>query len=367
MANLAEMINAFLGRFLGEDRRKLFIAFLYRAKYNSKNLLRKKEKYTTEHFADVSLLNRKSFASKEIYRGNCFYGTGENLRIYSGATKCLKACIEHGVYFGDYVNFKELDKSGLPALITFGPKRVEHIKAKSKVPTICIGPYVAYAEPLLTIQQTSYMKSLFGKTLLVFPSHSIDTMGVYYDVEDFINRINEEKNANDIDTVLICLYYKDVERELVSKYRDAGFKVVTAGYREDMSFLSRLRSIINISDLTLSNSVGTHIGYCAYLGKPHKVIVQDISCEARSILDKRDLEATLSSEREKEQREVAQTFSRFTPCLTIEQEKVLNKYWGFDQVRSRSELRELFQLCETAYKAGRNNRQEVFAELLKTF
>ena len=363
--NLKDAINTLFSRLVGEDRRKYLIASAYRKKYNLKNLFRENEKYTNERFADIGILNQKSFASKEIYRGNCFYGAGESLRIYSGVTMCLKACIEHGVYFGDYTNTKELNESGLPALITFGSKRVEHIKAKS-VPTVCIGPYIAYADPLLTTQQESYVRSLFGKTLLVFPSHSIDTMGVYYDVDSFIDCINAEKEANGIDTVLICLYYKDAKRELVSKYLDVGYKVVTAGCKEDRTFLSRLRSIIDISDLTLSNSVGTHIGYCAYLGKPHKVITQEIMCESKSIIDKRDLEVIFSSEKEKEQREVAQAFSEFTSSLTIEQERILKKYWGFDQVKTRSDLREIFQLCEIAYKADRNKRQEVFAELIKT-
>ena len=52
--------------------------------------------------------------------------------------------------------------------------------------------------------------------------------------------------------------------------------VVTAGYIMDPLFLSRLKSIIQLSDLTMSNNVGTHLGYCIYLNKPHWIVRQKI-------------------------------------------------------------------------------------------
>ena len=65
--------------------------------------------------------------SKEVYRGNAFYGIGRVLREYCGAPHSLKACVEHGVYFGSYVSNAELERSDLPALVTFGDARFNHI------------------------------------------------------------------------------------------------------------------------------------------------------------------------------------------------------------------------------------------------
>lgn len=48
--------------------------------------------------------------------------------------------------------------------------------------------------------------------------------------------------------------------------------MTTAGHQLDINFLNRLKTIILLSDYTCSNSIGTHTGYCVYLGKPHLVI-----------------------------------------------------------------------------------------------
>ena len=65
------------------------------------------------------------------------------------------------------------------------------------------------------------------------------------------------------------LYYQDILNGDAAIFEDAGFVVVTCGYREDCHFLERQRTLIKLADFTMSNSIGTHVGYCVYMGKPH--------------------------------------------------------------------------------------------------
>lgn len=76
---------------------------------------------------------------------------------------------------------------------------------------------------------------------------------------------------------LIYLYWKDAVLGKDKEYMDNGFTIVTAGYQSDFRFLKRLKTFIKLSDFTMSNAVGTHVGYCVVLDKPHYIFSQKIS------------------------------------------------------------------------------------------
>lgn len=62
--------------------------------------------------------------------------------------------------------------------------------------------------------------------------------------------------------ILSRYYIKQIQRISKKKY-----EVVTAGHYYDYNFLPRLRSIIETSDITMSNNLGSHLGQCIYLNK----------------------------------------------------------------------------------------------------
>ena len=165
--------------------------------------------------------------SRGVYRGNCFYGAAYWMQHYACVETTIKACIEHGVYFGNYVNDAELDKSGLPCLVTFGPSRVVHVSEISSVPTIPVGPYIAYASDYLSTDEARVLKAELGKVLLVFPSHSVDRVEISFETSSLINEIKRTATTNRIDRVLICLYYRDILNGAAKVYEQQGFTVVT--------------------------------------------------------------------------------------------------------------------------------------------
>lgn len=308
----------------------------------------------------ATMASKVSF-SKEVYRGNALYGIGRVLREYCGAPHPLKACVEHGVYFGNYVSDAELEGSDLPALVTFGDARFNHIRSVSTVPVCRIGPYIAYARGFLDARRIAETRAKLGKTLLVFPSHSIDFVGKRFDVDDFIAEIERVKSRMQVKTVLVSLYYRDALDGAASAYEDAGFVVVTNGYREDEAFLDRLKTFIELSDFTMSNSVGTHVGYSVYLGKPHYLYEQSCVQVAATKTDAAEYENDYAESSRVEKSDVSRAFSHCSETITSEQWEVCEKYWGLSHVLQKEEMRVLFDACERAFESRPSDRQRALA------
>ena len=55
----------------------------------------------------------------ELYRGNLFYGIEDSIKNYANFDGNIKACIEHGVYFGNTVFDAETNYSGFNAILTY--------------------------------------------------------------------------------------------------------------------------------------------------------------------------------------------------------------------------------------------------------
>lgn len=198
--------------------------------------------------------------------------------------KNLEVHFEHGIYLGNYIS-KDFLISFPKKIITFGDERKKHISLVSQKKVTAIGPYILYAKSLLNDTEINKIKSEIGRVLLVFPSHSVKDLEVEYNYSVFNNKILEEKV--NYDTVLVCLYYLDAQNQkVVSNYQELGCTIVCAGHKYDQNFLSRLRSIIELSDFTISNSMGTHISYCYALGKNHRIFNQNIYYEGKNVKEK---------------------------------------------------------------------------------
>lgn len=364
LSNIRDFVNRTSRYLLSEPLRKKVVEAYYAGRAMHLNRNSTFAPHTGNDLIDRRLtLGYRIKCSRGVYRGNCFYGAAYWMQRYAGVKTALKACVEHGVYFGNYVNEAELDGSGLPCLITFGPARVSHVAEVSDVPVIPVGPYIAYASDYLSQEETNGIKALLGNTLLVFPSHSVDRVKVRYEIDDLIAEIKRVTAAHSIDSVLVCLYYRDILNGAAEAYEQHEFTVVTAGYREDVLFLSRLRSLIGLADLTMSNGVGTHVGYCAYLGKPHYVYRQEKLFEADGSADAIEFDNPYKKLAEQEKTEVAQAFDSFeNDLLTIN--GVCEKYWGFRNVLANSKMAELIELCDQAYGVSPKDRQSLFRENL---
>lgn len=274
---------------------------------------------------------------------NCF-GIGYCIRQYMGSKqRFIDALAEHGYFFGSYV--QEMEKvSFTKKLLTFGDIRKKHIEAKvDGKDVICIGPYIHYAAPYYDHERFQKEKNKLGKMLLVFFSHSGTGQTVEFDVDYLISKIEEVRSL--FDNVVISLFWSDITPILVKKLTGMGYKIFSSGHRYDYYFLSRQKTIINLADMTMSNSVGTHIGYCTYLGKPHWIIRQHITKKSLNSIGTANIAISERLSKDSANTEELETFykafSEYHSELTSEQKAIASKFFGFNHIKSVEEMKTI--------------------------
>ncbi len=338
---IRDLYNQIFIRLIGDELKRKHVAVaLYNLQAVINYLLFRKQRYF-DPFGFASGKPKNIFLCKEHYRANSFYGIAPSLKKYANYKGKICACIEHGLYLGDYANPREVLSSGLPSVITFSQMRVERIRKYSDVPVIPIGPYIQYVESYYTEKEEQIIKQNFGKTLLVFPEHSSIEASVEFGREDFFKKVEKIKDRDRFKTVIVNLYYRDFDRNFINECEKRGYLFACAGHQNDPLFLSRLKSIINISDYTISMSVGTQVGYCISLKKPHAIL-------GKSNLTYK-IDDNANYERDNDRIFIEKTFSENGGKITSEQTEVCNYYWGLNIKYSDIEMKSIFSNCEKLF------------------
>lgn len=259
----------------------------------------------------------------EFVKDSNFYGQSYAIKEYACMRK-LEYAIEHGLYYDDYIPYASFCRT-IRKIITFSTHRKRVIQSRLNKPVVAIGPYIHYASPFLSATEIADIKKKYGKILLFFPSHSCVEGMQPYDVEKTIAELKAICLKGGFQTVFVNMYYYDIlHMDYVKYYLNAGFKVVTAGHRLDIYFLSRLKSIIELSDYTVSNSIGTHLGYCIWMNKPHYIINNiDLSLE--------------------DYKKIGSFFMTYHEVIQPEQYAIVSEYWGFECVRTPAELKSILK------------------------
>lgn len=276
---------------------------------------------------------------------NCF-GIGWSLRQYVGSNKnYINALVEHGYFWGKYV--QEMEKiTYANKLLTFGDVRKKHIESVIKdKEVIPIGPYIHYAPDYYDENRFAEVKKKLGKTLLVFFSHSGTGERVSFDLDYLIEKINSIRK--DYQTVVISIFWSDINPEVENRMKEEGYLIFSSGHRYDYYFLSRLKTMIKLSDATMSNFASTHIAYCSCFNKPHWIVRQEITIKA---LDSKGaanvaIDEMMAKDPSNllEQEELYNAFSEYSPVLTEEQKIVCDNYFGLNYIRSVEEMKEILR------------------------
>lgn len=257
---------------------------------------------------------------------NNFYGNAKVLSRNFPITSYTR--VEHGLYLGSVVPSRNMAKN-TNKIITLSEYRKNYIEKKTDCEVICVGPYIQYAENLFSDEYMDRMKEILGRVLLVFPSHSIDALHASFNTDELIDTIKQYQTC--FNTVLVCLYWKDIALGYAKLYEKAGFRVVTAGNIYDYYFLDRLRTIIELSDMTLSNNVGTHVGYCVSMNKPHYIFNSSVKYIPGNVSAQREIKSrdneNYTSMKEAEN-EILDNFSNFQETISRKQIECVNYYWG---------------------------------------
>ncbi len=263
--------------------------------------------------------------------GNKCYGNLWAVKNALGSKFEKESMIEHGLYFGEYVINSECQIKGLKTIYTYGKYRLEALQ-KSNIYELkhinikTIGPYIQYVNNFSNKNKLIKIKKMYGKILLVFPYHSSPERDSQFDTDNFIDKIKVV--ASNYDSVFISMFWLDIVYGNHKLYVDAGFTIVSSGHRNDPYFLQRQRDLIDLADMTMSNEIGTHIGYCICLGKPHFLYSQKIC--TTPILNKPsdNFDDEYKNILRKERAYLSEIFSSSIPEITDKQIKVVEYYWG---------------------------------------
>jgi len=244
----------------------------------------RRRKYSIFNFEEISEFIPSNY--RFIVPENNLYGHGYQLQKFFRTLDLTNCGIEHGFIFGSLVQDFHLN-SWTENIITFSDYRKEFIENQTNKGVICVGPYIHYADYLLSDLELEDVKSKLGKVLLVIPQHSISGVNYGYSEQQIIDYI--VPLSGEYDRVIICLYWHDIKMGKHQIYTNNNFEIVNAGHINDVFFLDRLKTILYLSDSVLTNSIGTHIGYSIFMKKPVHIFEQNI---IRSVDEKNKVEDT---------------------------------------------------------------------------
>ena len=300
-------------------------SFFWKIKYSSE----KAEKLTQE---------------QTFIPSNSYYGHEYWLKNYCDFNDNIYGLIEHGVYFGDNRNKVGFDiEWEVGNIITYGESRRKLLQELYPEYNILeIGPRIHYA-PLDENYYNEISSRLLPneKTVAVFPAHSLAKQKTNYNVAAFLESLYSFVQDNKIKNIVICLHPSDLLHKIDLQYKNRNF-IIASGGNDSISFLPRLKAIISVADTTFSNSLGTHIGYCIYLGKPHVMISQHYSQE--KLCNK------YASVFEKEKKLFTEIFNNNNPfSISAEQYELCDYYWGISQIKSKETLHKELLKCNKLY------------------
>lgn len=201
-----------------------------------------------------------------------------------------------------------------------------------------IGAPFFYAKSILSDEQIAAEKQRLGRNLLAFPMHSTYVSDKKYNPDHFIEVLRQEKKR--FDSVRVCLYFRDYNRGFAQVYQDAGFECVSCGHLSDLAFLNRQKALLSVADATISNALGSHVGYSLYMGKPHWLVPDDF--RLIEIRTKEAEEEETMVHTSKNYKEIFDAFIDNSDYkITKEQRQIVDKYWGISSVKSPKEMKEL--------------------------
>lgn len=287
---------------------------------------------------------------------NGAYGDEELLRRYADIQQDLYAIIEHGVFFGN--NTDRVGDTGeweLGCILTNGEYRKKLI-SRVFPDYYCemIGPMIHYAKRDQDFFQEIRSRQKAGeKTLTFFPAHGLKDIKLVYDIQSTINNIIRMADNYECENILLCAFPHDItefEKIIKEMNLDNRIIVVTSAGKEGKDFLPRQRAIIELSDFTISNKLGTHLGYCVYLNKPHILLSENYLIEG----DPKKIKAEYGKRNKDWKIQYAKEVDMFQEAFSInsqlsddEKWNLCDYYWGFSKVKTPEEIKGIYQACKT--------------------
>lgn len=283
-------------------------------------------------FFDYKELIKGNFVTPKFFNAVCLYGNYSAIaNLTHHKFSFLLDYLEHGVCFYDTPESTVLmgyaNRIGIKNIYTYSNHRKKYIEEflrseglQKKV--YAVGPYIKGADNFHSAEELAKIKQQYGRILLVYPSHSIDNVIAQYDISMLIDEI--DRHASDFDNIFVCLYWKDLmDNQKIQQYLNKGYTIVCNGLGSDPHFLSRQKDILMLSDMVMTNGLGTHIGYAVCMQKPVYFFQQSKyhTDEKGAILESVENVNTI-------EHQFMKVFREYSFDITSKQMELVEKYWG---------------------------------------
>ena len=257
-------------------------------------------------------------------------------------------------------------------IVSQGGYRHSAIRNARTIPHYIVGPYIHYANSLLPEYITSSLKAKLGKTLLVIPAHTYEDSKAEYGRIQYVEGLFKTV-APAFNSVIVSAYWNDVDDEIFDLFKSFGAYVVSSGFRNDPHFISRLKSLLILSDAVTGNALGTHIGYSLYMKKPY--IHFDGSARV-SITEPFSYVEIDQKEGVKTRTEIldkVRTIFSITPGIKNDnmQHSFYKTYWGGTKaIKTPEEIAAIFAICKDMLEQSRgriSTFEKTYGELLSEY
>lgn len=305
--------------------------------YNYRNFKnRKRYPEITNIFDYNEIVKSRPDQDRAIKYSNAYYGYNYILKKYSKYAKTINTAMEHAP--GLDIDYGEYDIEESPALIVNATQRKDYLRNRIEKPIWAIGPSIYYAEQILSDFDISVIKDALGKTLLIYPLHDIEDFHYKQDADKFISYVKKIKELYGYNTILVSMYFVDIERGRHLAFFKEGWTIVTAGRRENYDFNNIMKTIIKVADHAIFQAYASAIGYCIYLNVPVTIYHQPFLFVERDV----EGEQTDMGIKSKTMQLFEDVFGDYSDEISKEQYDFCRYWYGYDNIKTPYELNLLF-------------------------
>lgn len=269
---------------------------------------------------------------------NQFYGYSYILKRFSGYTGMINAVMEHAPAL-DILAIDDCRDQLSSALIVNSIQRREFLRDYLDKVIFPIGPSIYYAQSIYREYDREIIKKQLGKTLLIYPLHDIENFSYIQNTNGFINYVNEIKNKYKYDTVLVSMYFVDIERGRHIIYEKQGWIVLSAGRRNNYDFNDCMKTIIELADYAVFQAYASAIGYCIYEGVPVSIYPQPF----RFVQNGSEGVGTDNGIPDDTMHAFEKMFEEYNETISKEKYDFCNYWYGYESVMAANELKLLFE------------------------
>ena len=290
---------------------------------------------------DIEKHRRKFYTTDCNWSNAHIYGIWNSLFGDLNIEPIYTPSVEHGLIFHNQI-FNDLEDTARAACVTFGEFRKNIIQQYWDRPIFCVGPYIQYAKSFYDEHRIKVEKARNGRTLLVFPMHSTNNSELSVDIINYCAYL--KRKQGEYETILVNTFWWNVNDPLTEALQAEGYRIVSAGFRDDIMFMRRLKTLILLADVVVGDSIGTHVGYCINCSVPFSYEPFGTQIFLKTDKENRDIDFV-----QMHMSKIANEFYH-SQIITREQISLCKYYWGNGITKTREQLKNIALLCRDAVR-----------------